>query len=169
MSLDFKLQPNEILAVAVKAEIEAAAFYSGVLGKVKNELLQQKLEFLVHEEEQHQRILRRLFSQRFPGKEVQIPEKSFLPPLEAPVNENLSVLDLFKIALQAEKISEEFYKESQKKVEDKGSRKMLEYLSRVERSHYFVIKSEIDLLSLFPDYYDVEDFHIGQDLFHVGP
>jgi rubrerythrin len=163
------LQPNEILAVAVKAEIEAAAFYSGVLGKVKNELLQQKLEFLVHEEEQHQRILRRLFSQRFPGKEVQIPEKSFLPPLEAPVNENLSVLDLFKIALQAEKISEEFYKESQKKVEDKGSRKMLEYLSRVERSHYFVIKSEIDLLSLFPDYYDVEDFHIGQDLFHVGP
>jgi hypothetical protein len=46
---------------------------------------------------------------------------------------------------------------------------MLEYLSRVERSHYFVIKSEIDLLSQFPDYYDVEDFNIGQDLFHIGP
>ena len=52
---------------------------------------------------------------------------------------------------------------------DAGSRKILEYLSRVERSHFFMIRSEIDLLSRFPDYYDVEDFHLGQDLFHVGP
>jgi hypothetical protein len=32
-----------------------------------------------------------------------------------------------------------------------------------------MIKSEIDLLQKFPDYYNVEDFHVAQDLFHVGP
>jgi hypothetical protein len=32
-----------------------------------------------------------------------------------------------------------------------------------------MLKSEIDLLEKFPDYYSVEDFHIAQDLFHVGP
>ena len=31
------------------------------------------------------------------------------------------------------------------------------------------VRSEIDLLEKFPEYFDVEDFHIGQDLFHVGP
>ena len=32
-----------------------------------------------------------------------------------------------------------------------------------------MIRSEIDLIRKFPDYYNVEDFHIAQDLFHVGP
>jgi len=32
-----------------------------------------------------------------------------------------------------------------------------------------MLKSEIDLLEKFPEYFDVEDFHTGQDLFHVGP
>lgn len=31
------------------------------------------------------------------------------------------------------------------------------------------IRSEIDMLNKFPDYYNVEDFHVGQDMFHVGP
>jgi hypothetical protein len=46
---------------------------------------------------------------------------------------------------------------------------MLAYLSRVERSHQAMLKSEIGLLEKFPDYYNVENFHIGEDLFHVGP
>ncbi len=29
--------------------------------------------------------------------------------------------------------------------------------------------SEIDLLDRYPDYYQVEDFHFGQDFIHVGP
>jgi rubrerythrin len=87
----------------------------------------------------------------------------------AKVEETISVLDLFKAALEAEKTAEEYYREGRAKMADAGSRKILEYLSRVERSHFFMIRSEIDLLSRFPDYYDVEDFHLGQDLFHVGP
>lgn len=99
--MDAKLKPFEVLAGAIRSEIEAANFYSKLLDRVKNILLQQKLKFLVLEEKKHKKIL--------------------------------------------------------------------EYLSRVERSHYFLIKAEIDLLSRFPDYYDVKDFHLGHDLVHVGP
>ena len=53
--------------------------------------------------------------------------------------------------------------------DDESSRSLLSYLGRVERSHQAIIKSEIELLAKFPDYYNVEDFHIGEDLFHVGP
>jgi len=169
MKLDPKLQPFEILAVAVRSEVDAADFYSRLLEGIKNELLRRKLKFLIFEEKKHRKILERLYSQRFPEKGLKIPKKSFLPPVKAGLNDQASVLDLFKAALQVEKISEQFYKEASEKAEDENSQKILGYLGRVERSHYFMIKSEIDLLEKFPDYYDVEAFHFGQDMVHVGP
>lgn len=32
-----------------------------------------------------------------------------------------------------------------------------------------MIQSEIDLLEKFPEYYDVEDFHFGLEMIHLGP
>ena len=169
MVLDARLKPNEVLAVAIRSEIDAAGFYAGLLARVKNILLRQKLEFLVVEEKKHRKILERLHAERFPGAELRIPDKAVGPKLSPKVGETISVLDLFKAALEAEKAAEKYYRDARGAMADAGSRKILEYLSRVERSHYFMIRSEIDLLSRFPDYYDVEDFHLGQDLFHVGP
>ena len=169
MALNPKLRPYEVLAVAIRAEIEAADFYAGLLEKVRNILLQQKLKFLVTEEKKHRKILERLHSQRFAEVELKIPDQTAGPKTLATWSEKASVLDLFKIALEAEKMAEQFYKDAHRVIGDPSSRKMLEYLSRVERSHYFLIKSEIELLSRFPDYYDVEDFHLGADLFHIGP
>jgi rubrerythrin len=169
LSLDSKLRPYEVLAVAVRSEIEAANFYAKLLAQVKNAVLQQKLKFLVLEEKKHRKILERLHGQRYPDRKLAIPEKPVRPRPPAAVGRKSSILNLFKAALAAEKFAEEYYRDAQKVMEDAGSRKMLEYLSRVERSHYFLIKSEVDLLSRFPDYYDVEDFHLGQDLFHIGP
>jgi len=169
VALDTMLRPYEVLAVAIRSEIEGADFYGRLLEQVKNILLQQKLKFLVIEEKKHRKILERLHAQRFPEVELKIPEKPAGPRTPAAFTEKTSILDLFKIALEAEKLAEQYYRDARSIVDDAGSRKMLEYLSRVERSHYFLIKSEIDLLSRFPDYYDAEDFHLGQDLFHVGP
>ena len=169
MALDPKLRPYEVLAVAIRAEIEAADFYAGLLEEVKNILLQQKLKFLVMEEKKHRKILERLHGQRFPEVELKIPEKPALPKTSAGWSEKATILDMFKLALEAERLAEQYYRDARGVVTDSGSQKMLEYLSRVERSHYFLIKSEIDLLSRFPDYYDAEDFNLGQDLFHIGP
>jgi rubrerythrin len=169
VNLDPRLKPHEILAVAIKSEIETADLYTKLYEKAKNKILYEKLKFLAFEEGQHRKILEKLFSERFRERKLEIPEKSFLPSVGISLEGEFFVLDLFKEALRAEKMSEEFYKEAQKRAEDNASRKMLEYLSRVERSHYFVIQSEIDLLSKFPNYYDVEDFHFGHDMVHIGP
>jgi rubrerythrin len=169
MFLKPKSQPAEILESAIKAEIDAADFYVKLQAKVRNELLLQKLKFLAYEEEKHRRILERLFGQRFGSRELRIPDRSFLKPEEGAFNDAASVLDLFKIALNAEKKSEEHYGGAAKSAQDPDGRRILEYLSRVERSHYFMVQSEIDLLEKYPDYYNVEKFHEGQDLFHVGP
>lgn len=169
MPINRKLKPWEILSVGIRSEVDAVSFYTRLQDRIKNVILLQKLKFLTLEEEHHRKILERLFGQRFPDKAVGAPESSLMPPIAASVGEEASVLDLFMAALKAEKIAEGFYREASELAEEEGSRKMLAYLGRVERSHQAMIRSEIDLLEKFPDYYNVEDFHIGGDLFHVGP
>ena len=107
-SVNLKLSPTEVFGVAIESEIQATAAYSDLYEKVKNEILRLKLKFLIAEEKKHRRILERLFSQRFPGEKLEIPEKSFFPSVRIPKTKKISVLDLFKLALKAEKISEDF-------------------------------------------------------------
>jgi rubrerythrin len=136
---------------------------------VKNEVLLQKLQFLADEETRHKAILERLFADKFPDETLRVPLSSAGPAKSVAVDDATSVLDLFKLAMKKEKQAEEYYKESKKGITDDRGRKILDYLSRVERSHYFMLQSEIELLEKFPEYFDVEEFHTGQDLFHVGP
>lgn len=169
MKLNPNSKPDEVLALGIKSEIDAADLYTTLRSRVKNILLQQKLDFLVVEEKQHRKILERLFKVRFADRTLTLPSESFLSKSVLPKVETLPVKELFDAALKAEKVSEDFYKDAAAAAGEDASRRMLIYLSRVERSHYFMIKSEIDLLAKFPDYYQVEDFHIAQDMIHVGP
>jgi rubrerythrin len=169
MSIDKNLQAWQILAVAVRSEIDAAAFYTRLQGRIKNPLLIQKLKFLALEEEHHKVILDRLLAQRYADKPIDAPASSLMPPIGVSLPAEPSVPALFEAALEAEKIAEAYYNDASGRVEDESGRRILAYLGRVERSHQAMIVSELDLLRQFPDYYNVEDFHIAQDLFHVGP
>ncbi len=169
MKLSPKSKPYDILALGIKSEIDAADFYQTLRSRVKNILLQQKLDFLVVEEKHHRAILERLFRDRFSDRKLVLPAASFLSKSLGPKAGRLTVPELFDVALKAEKFSEDFYKDAAAASVEETGRKMLLYLSRVERSHYFMVKSEIDLLAKFPDYYKVEDFQVGEEMIHVGP
>lgn len=169
MKLSPKSKPDAILALGIKSEIDSADLYQSLRSRVKNILLQQKLDFLIVEEKHHRAILERLFRGKFGDRKPVLPATSFLSKSLGPKADQLTVPELFDAALKSEKLSEDFYKDAAAtRVEDSG-RKMLLYLSRVERSHYFVIKSEIDLLARFPDYYKVEDINLSEEMVHVGP
>jgi rubrerythrin len=169
MPIDKSLAPWQILSVAVRAEIDAAAFYARLQGKVKNILLVQKLKFLALEEEHHKKILEKLLGQKYPDKPADAPEASLMPPIGVTLPAEPGVPALFEAALAAEETAEAYYNEAGGKAEDEAGRRVLAYLGRVERSHQAMIRAELDLIRRFPDYYSVEDFHLAQDLFHVGP
>jgi len=169
MSIDKNLAAWQILSVAVRSEIDAAAFYTRLQSRIKNVLLIQKLKFLALEEEHHKKILERLLAQKYPGQPQDAPPSSLMPPIGVALPAEPSVPDLFEAALEAEETAEAYYSEAGERAEDEAGRRTLAYLGRVERSHQAMIRAELDLIRRFPDYYDVEDFHIGQDLFHVGP
>lgn len=169
MKLSPKSKPADILALGIKSEIDAAGLYKRLRSRVKNILLRQKLDFLVVEEKHHQAVLESLFHDRFGRRAPKLPASSFLSQAVGSRPDKLSVRELFDAALKAEKDSEDFYQAAAAASADDAGRKMLVYLGRVERSHYFMIKSEIDLLARFPEYYKVEEIELWQDMVHVGP
>ena len=169
MPIDKTIAPWQILGIAIRSEVDAAAFYTRLQGRVKNILLVQKLKFLALEEEHHRKILERLLGQKYPDKPKDVPESSLMPPIGVLLPAEPAVPALFEAALRAEETAEAYYNDAAMRVEEEAGRRLLAYLGRVERSHQAMLRSEIDLIGQFPDYYNVEDFHIAQDLFHVGP
>jgi rubrerythrin len=169
MAIDRNLAAWQVLGVAIRSEVDAAAFYTRLQERVKNVILVQKLKFLVLEEEHHKKILERLLGQKYPDKPKDIPESSLMPPISVAVGTDPTVPALFEAALKAEELAEAYYNEAGERMDEETSRKILAYLGRVERSHQSMIRAELELIRKFPDYYSVEDFHVGQDLFHVGP
>lgn len=159
----------DILALAIKSEMEAAAFYQKLARKIKAAFLQKKVLFLAREERKHEVLLRKISRQRFGTEPTVFPEKGVEPGFKIISFKGMKVADLFKLAWQAEKAAEAFYRQAKEKIEDELAQHILNYLIRVERSHAALIKSEMDLIERFPEGYDVAAIHFGDELMHIGP
>lgn len=169
MSVSSELTSLEVLGVAIKSEIEAARLYERMEQKVKNVDLKEKLEFLKAEEEKHRRIFEDLFRKKYPDVELKLPAESMVPMMDEALTKELSVKELFEVAMKAEKVSEGFYANLAAKAKDVTGASMLNYLSSVERGHYNLLKSEYEMVVEFPAYCETEEFLLGERLIHVGP
>ena len=159
----------EVLGVAIKSEIDAAALYERMAGQVSNLTLVAKLDFLRQEEQKHRLMLEELHAARFPDVDLQLPAKSRVPTIADDDVDSLTVPELFQLAMKAEQLAASFYGEQADRSRDEMSRTVLRYLSNIERGHYHMLETEYELLSRFPSYYSADEFHVGDDLMHVGP
>jgi rubrerythrin len=143
---------KELLGYSIRAEIDSNKMYSGLADRVSNPLLKEKFNWLSFEENKHKEILMKLHSALFPNQTIQIPEKPsqelFKPVDVAP---STSLIDILLQAMEAEKFAEDFYARLSDRV-DESQKKLLHYLSKVEHSHYLMLKTEYDALQDFADY-----------------
>jgi rubrerythrin len=163
------LTPLEALGVAIKAEIEAAQTYERLANLVKNRALKEKAHFLQGEELKHRTLLEEAYARQFPEVELVLPARSLVPRVEAELEGEISVPELLDLAMQAEQASERFYADLARRSRSESARAMFQHLSRMESSHFHLLQVEHDLVTRFPDYYNVEEFHFGDDLIHLGP
>jgi rubrerythrin len=169
MSIATDLTPLEILGVAIKSEIEAANLYRHIASLVINLDLRSRLDFLVGEEEKHRQILEGAYKRQFPEVELALPARSLVTTVQAAIQEGAPVPELFQLAMEAERLSEEFYSESAGRATEENSRTILTYLSRMERGHYELLRTELEMIQRFPTYYQVKEFSLGDELTHLGP
>lgn len=143
---------KELLGFAVKAEIDANKIYSELSNRLSNPLLKEKFHILAFEENKHKQVLLKLHKSLFDGEEIQIPEKvdeTLLPSIH--ISPSSSLVDILYQAMESEKSAEKFYSDLSTKVED-PQKKILVYLSKVEHSHYLMLKSEYTIAQDFEDY-----------------
>ncbi len=144
--------PKELIAMAVKAEMDANQTYSDLANNLSNPLLKEKFQWLAYEENKHKEILEKIYANLSPGDEIPIPDKvdeDLLPSIH--LTPSSSLVEILNQAMESERSAENFYAALTQRVEN-AQKKVLEYLSKVEHSHYMMLKSEYALAQEFEDY-----------------
>ena len=158
----------EVLGIAIKSEIEAVKLYNRMKELTKNNDLIMKLDFLVAQELKHKEILTEAYKKKFPEVDLSLPSKSLVPTIGELIEKGAGLKELFGAAMEAERISEEFYGGLAEKTRDSNSKSMLQYLASMERSHFSILEAEYKQLE-FTAEYNSDDYLRGERLMNLGP
>lgn len=162
-----ELTIEQALAISMKSELDAEKVYKQLHQMVHNFVLKDKLEFLMKEEQKHQKMIRNLYERLISESEIKTADQTVYPALGLALEETTPVPELIELAMQAEKAAEEFYDRLSEEAEERGVQEILQYLASMEHSHYFLLKGEYDLCMRDETYYERDDFHT--DMIHIGP
>jgi len=154
---------ENILEIAVRAEIDAAQNYRKAAKQTAIYLLKEKFGFLENEERGHQQLLETLFKKKFPERKITLPEENEMPFPPFTVTDDMQLSEILKRAMEAEKMAAAFYKEMKKHLSGEEEKAMARYLSSMEESHYYLLKSELEIAYNFELYDEVHA------MMHVGP
>ena len=154
---------EDMIRIAIKSEIDAARNYRKAAEQTKIFLLKDKFGFLEKEEMGHKNLLEKLFRAKFPGREIVLPEESEMPFPSFEVTDDMQLSEILKNAMESEKIASDFYRKMEQEAEEENEKAMARYLSSMEESHYYLLKSELEIAYNFELYDEVHD------MMHVGP
>ena len=154
---------EQLLKIAIKSEINAAETYKKMADKTKIVFLKDKLNFLANEEIGHRNLLEKLFKTKFSQEPLKLDVDMEKPLPKVTITDDMLISDMLTQAMETEKKASEFYKELELKLEEEEEKSMARYLSHMEESHYYLLKSELELSYNF-DLYD--QVHM---MMHVGP
>jgi rubrerythrin len=157
MTIEKNLTPAEAISKAIKAEIEMFALYKKFEDRTKNSRLKSQYKYLATEEKKHRELLEGIFKRQFPHKKLELPSKSMVPNIEKALNEDLTSKELFKIAMESEKMARDFYIAIADKTTHKKAKTWLHYLSNVEQNHFNILKADYELLLEIPEYFELDE------------
>lgn len=159
-----KLSSLEVYGVAIRSEIDAARAYQKMATLVDSKDGKQKLRFLRNEERKHKTLLEEMYRREYPDIKLELPDKGLAPKLTAAADRDSPITKLYELAMEAEQASEKFYSDAAGQSDSQSGRRLLSYLSGMERGHYYLLKAEYDLIAEFDRFQSYKKFsmeHIG--------
>lgn len=147
-----KFSLKKLIGYAVRAERDSNKIYLRLSRRVKNPLLREKFDILAFEEKKHGEVLESLYASLYGDEKPDVPDcvdERLLPGVT--ITPSSSLVDILAQAMAAEKSAEEFYASLAGRVKA-AKKKILEYLSKVEKGHYLMLRSEYALAQVFDDY-----------------
>jgi rubrerythrin len=150
-----ELTALEALGVGIRAEIDAAEFYSELGNRVSNPFLQQKILLLAKEELQHKRLLEEAYHQKFPDVPLALPTSQLPKQISCKADrEQLSITEVLSCAIEEERKAREFYLRAAQCATDLTGHRMFNYLADWEFSHEMELTAERDMLRRYPRYFE---------------
>ncbi|MFA5795439.1 MAG: ferritin family protein [Candidatus Brocadiia bacterium] len=168
MKLPKALTTLEIIGIAIQSETEAIRFYRRIKNAVRSPALNNKLFFLINEEQKHQRALNEYYRHRFGGITMSRPDSSLVLKPSVPKG-RLTVSILLKSAMKAESESEQFYLDATAIVSDVQGTLLFKYLAKVENSHYQLLKQELELIEQSAKIKEMKSLYQTDKYIHLGP
>jgi len=158
----------EVLTIGIKAEMAAVALYTKMKEMSAARDMQDTMDYLIGQEQRHEAFMRKAFSDQFPGVEIKVPKNTIVPMIDGDLGEDAGMKELFEAAMEAEKKANVFYTDLASRTRDPNSRKLLEYIASMERSHLSILQAEYHQFELSTDQ-DLDDFLRGERMMHFGP
>jgi rubrerythrin len=160
-----KYSLEDLLLAAMKSEIESKTIYTTIAKRVKNGLLQDKLEFLAKEEEKHRQFVEEVYKIQFPKKKLVIPKTTLVPLPELLIpDEDTPLGKIFESAMHAEQAAHDFYQSLSKQFpKEKKIQHTLSYFADMELQHYKILEIEKESMDRF------EEADIYWPMVHAGP
>jgi rubrerythrin len=158
----------EILGIAIKSEIDAVRLYTKMKEMAKTDDLKEKMDFLISQERNHEKILKDAYERKFPEVELTLPSKSIVPMIDDVLRENASLKALFDVAMKAERMAEKFYSDLAAKTGELSSKSMLMYMANMEKSHYSILEAEWKQIEMLKTE-DARMFLDAEGLQFLGP
>jgi rubrerythrin len=155
----------DLLLVAVKSEKDSQDVYSRLARRVQNAFLRERLDFLAGEELKHRQALEAIFRQRFPGRDILVPERPLVPLPEVRFSdEQVPLSAVIAQAMKAEKAAHDFYLQLAERFNDDAEKKnLLLYFAMMEMGHFKLLDLEKSGLER------LEEYGQEQELIHLGP
>ena len=75
----------------------------------------------------------------------------------------MQLSEILKNAMKAEKVASDFYRKMEQASEEENEKAMARYLSSMEDSHYYLLRSELEIAYNFELYDEIHD------MMHAGP
>ncbi len=154
----------EILGLGVAQEVAAYKRYQLMAQRVSNPLVKEKFHSLAREEQSHRELLYDMLKKYSGEDKPPLPKKA---PREYSAEEmkELPLHEIIELAIRKEIEAQEFYKEAALKASDPKGRQLLQYLATYEEGHERALKQELDALTKYPQWFEID----GPDIQLVGP
>lgn len=145
------LSIEDILSMAIRAEIQARGFYNSLSEKISNAEVKKKVQSLAGDEARHQKIMEDLYRTHLKKEPRDILSREVPDIIRAisalRIDDKTQVMQVLDMAIDAEIAAARFYHQGSLLTSDPTARRIFEELEREEDGHFNYLVSEKSALS----------------------
>jgi len=142
----------DIIKYALQMEKDGEIFYRKITEKTEHKSLKAIVTMLADEEVKHYKAIERMREDKYEIIDTDILDnaRNIFEQMKDKAEEfssQLGDVELYKKAQEMEKLSQQFYRDNAKKIDEAKQKDLFSRLAKEEKKHYFLLENIIEFIS----------------------